>query len=162
MPTLEECERAAAILEEVLVTRPSRRSIAALDRGELRVAERVGDDWVVNEEAKQAILDYFRLRQMEPIELGPFEYHDKIPLKHDYASLGVRVVPPAVARYGSFLSRGRRDDAELREHRRLGRPADDDRHVGDRRLVRADRRRRPPGRRRRHRRRARAASTRGR
>jgi len=81
-------------------------TIAALDRGEIRVAERSGDGWVVNEEAKAAILDYFRERRMEPIELGPFEYHDKIPLKHDYASLGVRVVPPAVARYGSFLSEG--------------------------------------------------------
>ena len=81
-------------------------TIAALDRGDLRVAERSGDDWVVNEEAKQAILDYFRLRKMEPVELGPFEYHDKIPLKHDYAAQGVRVVPPAVARYGSFLSEG--------------------------------------------------------
>jgi 2,3,4,5-tetrahydropyridine-2-carboxylate N-succinyltransferase len=81
-------------------------TIAALDRGEIRVAERSGDDWIVNEDAKQAILDYFRQRTMEPIELGPFEYHDKIPLKHDYASQGVRVVPPAVARYGSFLSEG--------------------------------------------------------
>ena len=81
-------------------------TIAALDRGEIRVAEKVGDEWVVNEEAKGAILDYFRLRQMEPIQLGPFEYLDKIPLKQDYESLGVRVVPPAVARYGSFLSRG--------------------------------------------------------
>jgi 2,3,4,5-tetrahydropyridine-2-carboxylate N-succinyltransferase len=81
-------------------------TIAALDRGEIRIAERSGDDWVVNEEAKAAILDYFRERQMEPIELGPFEYHDKIPLKRDYGALGVRVVPPAVARYGSFLSRG--------------------------------------------------------
>src|SRR5439155_20840630 len=81
-------------------------TIAALDRGELRVAERSGDDWVVNEETKRAIVDYFRARQMEPIELGPFEYHDKIPLKHDYAALGVRVVPPATARYGSFLLAG--------------------------------------------------------
>ncbi len=81
-------------------------TIAALDRGEIRVAEKVGDEWVVNEEAKGAILDYFRLRRMELIELGPFEYLDKIPLKRDYESLGVRVVPPAVARYGSFLSRG--------------------------------------------------------
>ncbi len=79
--------------------------IARLDRGEIRVAERVDGDWVVNEEAKQAILDYFRLRQVEPIEVGPFEYLDKIPLKHDYEQAGVRVVPPAVARYGSFLSR---------------------------------------------------------
>jgi 2,3,4,5-tetrahydropyridine-2-carboxylate N-succinyltransferase len=81
-------------------------TIAALDRGELRVAERVDGEWRVNEEAKQAILDYFGLRQLEPQEVGPFEYLDKIPLKHDYASLGVRVVPPATARYGSFLSEG--------------------------------------------------------
>jgi 2,3,4,5-tetrahydropyridine-2-carboxylate N-succinyltransferase len=79
--------------------------VARLDRGETRVAERVDGEWVVNEEAKQAILDFFRLRQVEPIEVGPFEYIDKIPLKHDYAEAGVRVVPPAVARYGSFLSR---------------------------------------------------------
>ena len=81
-------------------------TIAALDRGKIRVAERVGDDWVVNEEAEQAILDYFRLRRMEPVELGPFEYHDKIPLKHDHAARGVRVVPPAGARYGAYLSPG--------------------------------------------------------
>jgi 2,3,4,5-tetrahydropyridine-2,6-dicarboxylate N-succinyltransferase len=81
-------------------------TIAALDRGEVRVAEKVDGEWRVNEEAKQAILDYFRLRDMEPVEVGPFEYLDKIPLKHDYAQLGVRVVPPATARYGSFLSRG--------------------------------------------------------
>ena len=80
--------------------------VAALDRGEIRVADRVDGEWVVNEEAKQAILDFFRLRQMEPIEVGPFEYLDKIPLKRDYEGLGVRVVPPAVARYGSFLSEG--------------------------------------------------------
>jgi 2,3,4,5-tetrahydropyridine-2-carboxylate N-succinyltransferase len=80
--------------------------IAALDRGETRVAERVDGDWRVNEEAQRAILEYFRLRQMEPREVGPFEYHDKIPLKHGYEELGVRVVPPATARYGAFLSPG--------------------------------------------------------
>ena len=79
--------------------------VAALDRGEIRVAEKLGGEWVVNEEAKRAILEFFRLREMEPIEVGPFEYLDKIPLKHEYGELGVRVVPPAVARYGSFLSR---------------------------------------------------------
>ncbi len=79
--------------------------VGLLDRGEVRVAERVDGEWVVNEEAKQAILDYFRLRQVEPMQVGPFEYLDKIPLKRDYAAAGVRVVPPAVARYGSFLSR---------------------------------------------------------
>jgi 2,3,4,5-tetrahydropyridine-2-carboxylate N-succinyltransferase len=81
-------------------------TIAALDRGELRVAEPDGDAWRVNADVQAAILDYFRERQMEPREVGPFEYHDKIPLKSGYAELGVRVVPPAVARYGAFLSRG--------------------------------------------------------
>jgi 2,3,4,5-tetrahydropyridine-2-carboxylate N-succinyltransferase len=81
-------------------------TIAALDRGEIRVAEKHGDEWVVNVAAKQAILDYFGLRKVEPQELGPFEYSDKIPLKHGYAALGVRVVPPATARYGAFLSEG--------------------------------------------------------
>ena len=80
--------------------------IAALDRGETRVAERVDRDWRVNEEAQRAILEYFRLRKMEPREVGPFEYHDKIPLKQGYEHLGVRVVPPATARYGAFLSPG--------------------------------------------------------
>jgi 2,3,4,5-tetrahydropyridine-2-carboxylate N-succinyltransferase len=81
-------------------------TIAALDRGEVRVAEPRGDDWVVNTDAQAAILDFFRTRQMEPQEVGPFSYHDKIPLKTGYDELGVRVVPPAVARYGAFLSRG--------------------------------------------------------
>jgi 2,3,4,5-tetrahydropyridine-2-carboxylate N-succinyltransferase len=81
-------------------------TIAALDRGEVRVAEPDGDAWRVNADIQAAILDYFRSRQMEPREVGPFEYHDKIPLKSGYEQLGVRVVPPAVARYGSFLSRG--------------------------------------------------------
>jgi 2,3,4,5-tetrahydropyridine-2-carboxylate N-succinyltransferase len=81
-------------------------TIDALDRGEIRVAEKVDGEWRVNEEAKAAILDYFRLRKVEPIEVGPYQYLDKIPLKHNYVELGVRVVPPATARYGSFLSRG--------------------------------------------------------
>ena len=81
-------------------------TVAALDRGELRVAEPDGDDWRVNADVQAAILDYFRVRGLEPQEVGPFSYHDKIPLKSGYEALGVRVVPPAVARYGSFLSRG--------------------------------------------------------
>jgi 2,3,4,5-tetrahydropyridine-2-carboxylate N-succinyltransferase len=81
--------------------------VRALDLGKLRVAVKAGDgEWRVNEEAKEAILGFFRLRDVEPFEVGPFEYRDKIPLKHDYGALGVRVVPPAVARYGSFLSDG--------------------------------------------------------
>ena len=81
-------------------------TVRRLDAGELRSAEKVDGAWVVNSWVKEAILLYFRLREMETIEVGPFEYRDRIPLKHDHASKGVRVVPPAVARYGSFLSEG--------------------------------------------------------
>ena len=81
--------------------------IGMLDRGELRIAERLEDgEWVVNEWAKKAVLLYFRVRGLETTEVGPFEYHDKLPLKTDYASAGVRVVPPATARYGAHLEPG--------------------------------------------------------
>ena len=80
--------------------------IEGLDRGEIRLAEKVDGDWVTHGWVQQAILLYFRLRQMETWQVGQFEYHDKIPLKHDYARLGVRVVPPATARYGSYLEPG--------------------------------------------------------
>ncbi len=80
--------------------------IEALDRGERRVAEKVDGVWRVDEDAKSAILDYFRISKVEPIEVGPYQYVDKIPLKRNYAEAGVRVVPPATARYGSYLSQG--------------------------------------------------------
>jgi 2,3,4,5-tetrahydropyridine-2-carboxylate N-succinyltransferase len=76
-----------------------------LDRGEVRVAERDADGWVVNEWAKKAVLLYFRVRGLETTEVGPFEYHDRLPLKRGYDAAGVRVVPPATARYGAHLSR---------------------------------------------------------
>ena len=80
--------------------------VAAIDRGDRRVAEKTDGAWTVDEEAKQAILEYFRIRDVEPQELGPFEYTDKIPLKHGHAARSVRVVPGAVVRYGSFLGEG--------------------------------------------------------
>jgi 2,3,4,5-tetrahydropyridine-2,6-dicarboxylate N-succinyltransferase len=80
--------------------------IDGLDLGEIRLAEKSGAEWIVHAWVQQAILLYFRLRQLETWQVGQFEYHDKIPLKRDYARLGVRVVPPAVARYGSFLEPG--------------------------------------------------------
>jgi 2,3,4,5-tetrahydropyridine-2-carboxylate N-succinyltransferase len=80
--------------------------IAALDRGERRAAYPEGEDWVVDVEAKSAILDYFKLRKVEPMEAGGLHFLDKIPVKSDYAERGVRVVPPGIARYGSFLSEG--------------------------------------------------------
>ncbi len=77
-----------------------------LDLGELRVAEPTTDGWKVNDWVKKAVVLYFPIQKMETIELGPFEFHDKIPLKTDYASKGVRVVPHAIARHGSFLEKG--------------------------------------------------------
>ncbi len=80
--------------------------IAALDRGDVRVAEKGPDGWVVNEWVKKAILLYFRLRKVEPMDVGGLHFLDKIPVKADYADRGVRVVPPGVARYGSYLGEG--------------------------------------------------------
>ena len=80
--------------------------IELIDKGQLRVAEPSGDDWKVNEWVKKAVVLYFPIQKMETIEVGPFEFHDKMKLKTNYASLGVRVVPHAVARYGAFLASG--------------------------------------------------------
>ncbi len=77
-----------------------------LDRGEARVAEPDDDGWRVNEWLKRAILLSFRQRSMETVEVGPYEYHDKVPLKHGYNAAGVRVVPPAVVRHGAFVEAG--------------------------------------------------------
>lgn len=81
-------------------------TVAALDRGEVRVAEKLGGEWIVNAWVKEAVLLYFAIAEMKVMEVGPFEFHDKIPLKHGLAQAGVRVVPPGVARYGSFLEPG--------------------------------------------------------
>ncbi len=82
-------------------------TIRRLDEGRVRSAERGPDgSWTVNEWVKKAILLYFRLRGAKTVEVGPFEYHDKLPLKHGHERSGVRVVPPAVARFGSFLAEG--------------------------------------------------------
>ena len=80
--------------------------IEEVDKGRLRVAEPVDGGWQVNEWVKKAIVLYFPTRKMETIEVGPFEFHDKIPLKRDYKKLGVRVVPHAIARYGAFVDKG--------------------------------------------------------
>jgi 2,3,4,5-tetrahydropyridine-2-carboxylate N-succinyltransferase len=89
-----------------LEAEPIEEALRLLDRGEVRVAERRNGEWVVNEWTKKAILLYFRLRKVEPMEVGDLRFLDKIPVKADYAERGVRVVPPGIARYGSFLSEG--------------------------------------------------------
>jgi 2,3,4,5-tetrahydropyridine-2,6-dicarboxylate N-succinyltransferase len=83
-----------------------REVVDLLDKGKLRVAEPQADGWKVNEWVKKAVIMYFPIQQMETIEVGPFEFHDKIALKKNYKALGVRVVPHAIARYGSYVSKG--------------------------------------------------------
>ncbi len=82
------------------------QTVAKLDEGSLRVATPTADGWEVNEWVKKAVILYFPLQKMEVIKVGPFEFHDKIALKTDYQEKGVRVVPHAIARYGSFVNKG--------------------------------------------------------
>ncbi len=94
------------LLKKIDYKEAVRETIKLLDEGKLRVAEKKDGEWVVNEWAKQAILLYFPIQDMEVMEVGPFEYYDKIPLKKGYKEAGVRVVPPATARYGSYIEAG--------------------------------------------------------
>lgn len=108
----EEKKRIAAAWDDrTLLSDPATRTaieivIAALDQGKLRVASPLDGKWVVNEWVKKAVILYFPIRQMEVIEAGPLEFHDKIPLKRGFRELGVRVVPHALARYGAYLAPG--------------------------------------------------------
>ena len=83
-----------------------REIVSLLDKGSLRVAEPTENGWQVNEWVKKAVVMYFPIQTMETIEVGPFEFHDKIPLKKDYKAKGIRVVPHAVARHGAYISKG--------------------------------------------------------
>jgi len=93
------------LLKDDTVKNSIENCISLLEQGKLRAAEKKGSHWHVNEWVKMAILLYFSIRQMEVMEAGKLEFYDKIPLKKKFASLGVRAVPPAVARYGSFIAR---------------------------------------------------------
>lgn len=103
---LKSADDAAAILAEL--TPAINKAMAALDNGEIRVADfdEGTNAWRVNAWVKEAILLYFKIRPMEKYRVDPFTYHDKIPLKQNYEQLKVRVVPPATARYGSFMEPG--------------------------------------------------------
>lgn len=83
-----------------------REVISLVDKGELRTAEPTENGWQVNEWVKKAVVMYFPIQKMETIEVGPFEFHDKMPLKRNYAEKGVRVVPHAVAREGAYIAPG--------------------------------------------------------
>ena len=104
--TIEKAWENRELLKEKETIRAIEAVIEQIDKGKLRVAEPDGDKWKVNEWVKKAVVLYFPIRQMETIEVGPFEFHDKMPLKTNYKELGVRVVPHAVARYGAFVASG--------------------------------------------------------
>jgi 2,3,4,5-tetrahydropyridine-2-carboxylate N-succinyltransferase len=93
---LESAEHRAAVEE----------TIAGLDRGELRMAEKVGDEWIVHGWIQQAILLYFQLTEMQTMHAGPLEYYDRIPLKHDLKQRGIRMLPGGIARHGSHIEPG--------------------------------------------------------
>ena len=94
------------LLKEAEVQKAIEMVVAGLETGRLRVAENNSNQWITNEWIKKAVILYFPIRKMETTIVGPFEFHDKIPLKTNYEALGIRVVPHAVARYGSFIGRG--------------------------------------------------------
>jgi len=95
-----------ALLQQPETRQAVEAVIQQLDEGTLRVAEKTEGRWITREWIKKAVILYFPMRQMETMELGIFEYHDKMRLKTGYAAQGVRVVPPAVARYGAYLADG--------------------------------------------------------
>lgn len=110
--TIEEAWENRALLKEGKTQNTIREVIELLDKGKLRVAEPHRptpggtDTWKVNEWVKKAVILYFPIQKMETLQAGPMEFHDKMKLKSNYETLGVRVVPPAVARYGAFLAKG--------------------------------------------------------
>ncbi len=104
--TIENVWENRGLLNEELTQQAIREVIDQLDKGVLRTAEPTELGWKVNEWVKKAVILYFPIQKMEVIEVGPFEFHDKMKLKRNYAALGVRVVPHAVARYGAFLQKG--------------------------------------------------------
>ncbi len=94
------------LLKDASIQKTIENVIEELDKGRIRVAEPTTNGWQVNEWVKKAVVMYFPIRKMETFNVGPMEFHDKMKLKNNYAELGVRVVPHAIARYGSYLAKG--------------------------------------------------------
>lgn len=103
---IEKAWEDRSLLQDTDTTNAIREVVELLDAGKLRVAEPVADGWQVNEWVKKAVVMYFPIQKMETLEAGIFEYHDKMPLKRNYAEKGIRVVPNAVARHGAYISAG--------------------------------------------------------
>jgi 2,3,4,5-tetrahydropyridine-2,6-dicarboxylate N-succinyltransferase len=104
--TIEKAWENRELLKEEITINSIKEVIYLLDSGKLRVAEPTDKGWQVNEWVKKAVVMYFPIQKMETHEVGIFEYHDKMLLKTGYAEKGIRVVPPAVARYGAYISKG--------------------------------------------------------
>ncbi len=104
--TIEAAWDNRALLKEEKTQATILEIVSLLDIGSLRVAEPTATGWQVNEWIKKAVVMYFPIQTMETIEVGPFEFHDKIPLKKDYKAKGIRVVPHAIARHGAYISKG--------------------------------------------------------
>ena len=103
---IEAAWKNKSLLENEETKQAIRSVIEDLDNGNLRVAEPTNHGWIVNEWIKKAVVLYFPIQKMETMEVGPIEFHDKIPLKKNYAKKGVRVVPHAIARHGAYISKG--------------------------------------------------------
>ena len=102
---IEQAWNDRSLLQSEEVRATIRQVIAELDGGRLRVAEKQNGQWMVHEWVKKAVILYFPIQQMETIEVGPFEFHDKIPLKKNLKEAGIRVVPHGLIRYGSFVAK---------------------------------------------------------
>ncbi|RZJ71186.1 2,3,4,5-tetrahydropyridine-2,6-dicarboxylate N-succinyltransferase [Flavobacterium sp.] len=104
--TIEKAWEDRSLLQDQKTLDAIRKVVDLLDEGTIRVAEPTLDGWQVNEWIKKAVVLYFPIQKMETFEVGIFEYHDKIPLKRNYAEKGIRIVPNAVARHGAYISKG--------------------------------------------------------
>jgi len=102
---IEQAWNDRSMLQAADVQATIRAVIAQLDAGEIRVAEKIDGNWIVHEWVKKAVILYFPIQSMETIEVGPFEFHDKIPLKKNLKAAGIRVVPHGLIRYGSFVAK---------------------------------------------------------
>ncbi len=104
--TIEKAWEDRSLLKEAPTQKAIRQVIDLLDAGKLRCAEPSENGWQINEWVKKGVVLYFPIQKMETLEVGIFEYHDKIPLKKGYKEKGIRVVPHAVARHGAYISAG--------------------------------------------------------
>ena len=103
---IEKAWENRALLNDDKIKQTIRKIIDQLDKGEVRIAEKINSKWIVNEWIKKAVILYFPIQKMKTIQSGDMEFFDKIDLKKNYKEKGIRVVPSAIARYGSYVSEG--------------------------------------------------------